>query len=257
MMISSTKAVQRLALFFWFSSSVFISTVLLGNQVNLSTSYLTSMILRYILYLQHRFGFKRNFSTHVRIHIPSLSYSVVYNIRRMCCVDFLYKAFTLVSLWIFCVSYRGLRTPFWGSELSPSWMPASSRKGRSSERGEPAGPWLRDGPRVRNANRRGRHWHVGLQYPIHTAKLGCPGHVSTTVSVTVKGWWEKRMSEPAHFCSGWHNIVGIRKGIHVTYHKSLLLNRHWYFANVFTFLPLTWYAISSCERFILGAQLNP
>lgn len=53
-------------------------------------------------------------------------------------------------------SVRGSRTPYWGSEPSPSWMLASSRKGKSSGEGGPAGPSHRDGHRVRNANRTSR-----------------------------------------------------------------------------------------------------
>ncbi|KAA8586477.1 hypothetical protein FQN60_000313 [Etheostoma spectabile] len=48
---------------------------------------------------------------------------------------------------------RGLKTQFWGLEQFPSWMPASSRKGKSSGGEGPAGRWHRDGHRVRSANR--------------------------------------------------------------------------------------------------------
>ncbi len=51
---------------------------------------------------------------------------------------------------------RGSRTPYWGLEQSPSWMPASSRKGKSSGGEGPAGPWHRDGHRVRSENRTSR-----------------------------------------------------------------------------------------------------
>lgn len=47
---------------------------------------------------------------------------------------------------------RGSRTPFWGLEQSRSWMPASSRKGKSSGGEGPVGPWHRDGHRVRSAD---------------------------------------------------------------------------------------------------------
>lgn len=51
---------------------------------------------------------------------------------------------------------RGSRTPYWGLEPSPSWMPASSRKGKSSGGEGPVGHWHRDGHRVRSANRTSR-----------------------------------------------------------------------------------------------------
>ncbi|XP_054586409.1 etoposide-induced protein 2.4 homolog isoform X2 [Nothobranchius furzeri] len=47
---------------------------------------------------------------------------------------------------------RGSKTPYWGLGRSPSWTPASSRKGRSSGGDGPVGLSLRDGPRARNAN---------------------------------------------------------------------------------------------------------
>lgn len=53
-------------------------------------------------------------------------------------------------------SSRGSRTPYWGLEQSPSWMPASSRKGKSSGGDGPVGPWHRDGHRVRSANQTSR-----------------------------------------------------------------------------------------------------
>lgn len=51
---------------------------------------------------------------------------------------------------------RGSRTPYWGLEQSPSWMPASSRRGKSSGGEGPAGPWHRDGHRVRSADQTSR-----------------------------------------------------------------------------------------------------
>lgn len=63
---------------------------------------------------------------------------------------------TVVIFSLGSVFSRGSRTPYWGLEQSPSWMPASSRKGKSSGGEGPAGPWHRDGHRVRSANQTSR-----------------------------------------------------------------------------------------------------
>lgn len=55
-----------------------------------------------------------------------------------------------------CGLSRGSRTPYWGLEQSPSWMPASSRKGKSSGGEGPAGPWHRGGHRARSASQTSR-----------------------------------------------------------------------------------------------------
>lgn len=80
---------------------------------------------------------------------------------------------------VFC---RGSRTPYWGLEQSPSWMPASSRKGKSSGGEGPAGPWHRDGHRVRSANQTSR-----LERKLHW--LQCSWFSSLAKVTYAHGWY--------------------------------------------------------------------
>lgn len=57
------------------------------------------------------------------------------------------------------VFFRGWRTPYCGLEQSASWMPVSSRKGKSSGKKGPAGSWHNGGHRVKRANQKSRPAH--------------------------------------------------------------------------------------------------
>lgn len=65
------------------------------------------------------------------------------------------RNFIFLFIYSFLLS-RGSRTPYWGLEQSPNWMPASSRKEKISGGEGLVGPWHREGHRVRSANQTSR-----------------------------------------------------------------------------------------------------
>lgn len=94
--------------------------------------------------------YSRGFGRHIRLSL----HSPFQQVKNLMCVS-------LSSLHISRLS-RGSRTPYWGLGQSPSWMPASSRKGKSSGGEGPVGPLHRGGHRVRSASRTSRPFFANI-----------------------------------------------------------------------------------------------